>query len=75
MEDEKTEEKSNFFGAKFLSKISMIFAGLWIIILTLLKGCGVVSLSVSDIVLSGAAVAAVWTPTYFSIFIDKIKGL
>ena len=63
------------FGAKNLSKHSMIFSGVWIAGLTLLKGAGKVSLSISEIVYSGIAIAAVWTPTYFSIFLDKIRDI
>ena len=61
-------------GAKVLSKIAMVFAGVWIIILTLLKGFGKIDLSINEIIGSGVAVAAVWTPTYFSIIVDKFVG-
>lgn len=61
-------------GAKILSKGAMIFSSLWIAILTILKGMGKISLSVNEIVVSGVMITAVWTPTFTSIFIDKIKN-
>lgn len=70
----ENEEKKTF-GAKFLSKCSMILAGIWIITLTLLKGFNKIDLSITEIIGSGTAIAAVWTPTYFSIFIDKFKEM
>lgn len=75
MAEENTEETTTkkTFGAKMLSKLSMIFAGVWIIVMTILKGFGKINLSINEIIWSGVAVAAVWTPTYFSIFLDKVK--
>lgn len=70
---DETQKKP--FGAKNISKYSMIFAGVWIAVLTILKGAGKIGLSMSDIIYSGIAIAAVWTPTYFSIFLDKIKDI
>lgn len=75
MSEEITEEKKNGLGAKFLSKLSMIFAGIWIGVLTILKGFNKIDLSIKEIIWSGIAIAAVWTPTYFSIFLDKVKEM
>ena len=63
------------FGAKNMSKGSMLFSGVWIAGLTLLKGAGKISLTIQEIIYSGIAIAAVWTPTYFSILLDKIRDI
>ena len=60
-------------GAKFLSKGAMIVSSLWIAVLTIMKGYGKINLSIEEIIISGAAITAVWTPTFISIITDKIK--
>lgn len=60
-------------GAKLLSKGAMIVSSLWIAILTIMKGYGKINLSIEEIIISGAAITAVWTPTFISIITDKIK--
>lgn len=73
MEDQKKENKK---GAKDYSLFSMIFSGVWIITLTLLKGFNVIKLSImEEIIPSGIAIAGVFSPIYFSIFLDKIKDI
>lgn len=54
----------------------MIIAGLWIGVLTILKGLGVISLEVKDeIIPTGITIAGVFSPVYFSIIMDKIKDI
>ena len=60
-------------GAKLLSKGAMIVSSLWVAVLTIMKGYGKINLSIEEIVISGAAITAVWTPTFISIITDKIK--
>lgn len=60
-------------GAKLLSKGAMIVSSLWIAVLTIMKGYGKINLSIEEIIISGAAITAVWTPTFISIITDKIK--
>lgn len=73
MEEQKKENKK---GAKDYSLFSMIFSGVWIITLTLLKGFNVIKLSImEEIIPSGIAIAGVFSPIYFSIFLDKIKDI
>lgn len=73
MEEQKKENKK---GAKDYSLFSMIFSGVWIITLTLLKGFDVIKLSImEEIIPSGIAIAGVFSPVYFSIFLDKIKDI
>ena len=75
-------------GAKGVSLISMIIAGVWIILLVLIKAFwGVFGtiwgplkevefyLDVGDILFSGVVLAAVFTPVYFSIILDKVKEI
>lgn len=63
----------NKIGAKLLSKGAMIVSSLWIGVLTIMKGYGKINLSIEEIIISGAAITAVWTPTFISIITDKIK--
>ena len=53
----------------------MIIAGVWIAVLTILKGLSIMKLDMGDIISSGVAIAAVFSPVYFSIFLDKIKDI
>lgn len=74
-----TDKKSA--SAKEISKWSMVVACLWIGLLTLAKALwGFVSkrafgLEVSEIILSGLALAAVFSPVYFSIILDKVRDM
>lgn len=68
MEDKK-------IGAKVQSRVAMIFSSVWIATFTVLKGFNIVHLELNDIILSGVAITAIWTPTYLSIFLDKIKEI
>lgn len=75
--EEKTEEKKPVtkkkLGAKQLSKLAMIFSAIWIAVLTIFKGLGVIKLEINDIIYSGLAITAVWCPTFVSVYFDKIK--
>ncbi|UTC65234.1 hypothetical protein E4O00_03485 [Treponema sp. OMZ 788] len=78
MSDEKTvltEEKKNRSTAKRSSLAAQIFSAGWIAILTICKGFGFVGLDESDIIYSGIAIAGVFSPVYFSIWLDKIKDI
>jgi len=77
------EEKQTGKGvsAREVSKTSMIIAGVWIAALSLVKAFwGFVSerafgLEMSEIIWSGIAIAAVFSPVYMSIFLEKVKDL
>lgn len=68
-------------GAKNVSLKSMIVSAVWIGILSLVKAFwSLISkepfgLSMNDIVLSGVIMAAVFSPVYLSIILDKIKDI
>ena len=62
-------------GAKICSKLSMIFSSIWVSVLTILKGSGKINLEVTDIIYSGIAIVAMWSSTYLSICLDKIKDI
>lgn len=54
----------------------MIIAGLWVSVLTILKGFGLVNLDVTEeIIPSGIVLAGVFSPVYISIILDKIKDI
>ena len=68
-------------GAKDVSLVSMVVAGVWIGALSLLKAFwGLVTakdfgLSMEEILLSGVVLAAIFTPVYLSIILDKIRDI
>jgi len=61
--------------AKEASKWSMIVAAIWIAGFTIIKAVGLVTITVEEIILSGFAIAACFTPVYFSIIMDKFKDM
>lgn len=61
--------------AKKSSLFAQIFSAVWIISLTLCKGFNVISLEVSEIIYSGIGIAGIFTPVYFSIWMEKIKDI
>jgi len=61
--------------AKVQSRAAMVLAAIWIGIGTVAKGLGFLNLDVSDIIYSGLAIAACFTPVYFSIIMDKFKEI
>lgn len=75
MENEITEKKEKSFSAKLLSKITICFSGLWIAILTILKGLQKIDLQIDEIIYSGITITAIWCPTFISIYFDKIKAI
>ena len=81
MSEESTEEKKKP-GAKDVSLASMVISAVWIVALSITKAfwklfveSGEFGLTMGDIVLSGIIIAAVFSPIYFSIFLDKIRDI
>ena len=76
-----TVEKKNENGAKDVSLKSMIISAVWIGALSILKAFwGLIStktfgLTMNEIVLSGVIMAAIFSPVYLSIILDKIKDI
>jgi hypothetical protein len=70
---EKQEVKKR--GAKQYSLFAQIFSGTWIAVLTILKGLTILTLETQDIIYTGIAIAAIFSPVYFSIFLDKIRDI
>jgi hypothetical protein len=74
-------EIKNTSGAKDVSLKSMIISAVWIGVLSLLKAFwGLITttafgLTMNEIVLSGVIMAAVFSPVYLSIILDKIKDI
>jgi len=69
--------------AREVSKWSMVVAALWIAILSMLKAFwsvisgpnSIFGLDMNEIIYSGLALAAVFSPIYMSIMLDKLKEL
>jgi DMSO/TMAO reductase YedYZ heme-binding membrane subunit len=68
-------------GAKDVSLSSMIISGVWIALLSLVKAFWHLfseeefGLSMDEILLSGVVLAAIFTPVYLSIVLDKIRDI
>ena len=81
MSDEPEKENKN--GAKDVSLASMILSAVWIGALSLAKALwGLIvssdkpfGLTMNEIVLSGIVIAAVFSPVYLSIVLDKIREI
>jgi hypothetical protein len=61
--------------AKHTDLVTKIFAALWIVVFTILKGLGIVALSVPEICGSAGAVVAIFAPVWVSMWIDKIAEI
>jgi len=74
-------EKKNGGAKKDISFKSMVISAIWIGALSLLKAFwGFISskafgLTMNEIVLSGIVMAAIFSPVYLSIALDKIKDI
>ena len=84
-EEKKDDKKTS---PKQISFFAMILSGIWIAVLSLIKAFWGVfgtfidklrdvsfGLTIGDIVFSGVILAAVFTPIYFSIILDKLKEI
>jgi hypothetical protein len=72
---EEKENKGILPGGKAASKGSQIFAASWIIVLTILKALELVKLEIDEIIYSGFAIAGIFIPVYFSIWLEKIRDI
>ena len=76
-----TAEKKNGPGAKGVSLKSMIIAAIWIGALSITKALWALvsgkafGLTMNEILLSGVMIAAIFSPVYLSIVLDKIKDI
>ncbi|GHV76476.1 hypothetical protein AGMMS49942_12970 [Spirochaetia bacterium] len=81
METTDDTEKKNGLSAKDVSLKSMIVSAVWISVLTIAKAFWVLisdktfGLTMNEIVLSGIIMAAVFSPVYLSIILEKIKDI
>jgi hypothetical protein len=69
------DTRAGKYGGKEISKTAQIFAALWIVTLTVLKGLGLVRLEIEEIIYSGVSIAAIFMPVYFSIWLEKIRDI
>ena len=81
METNETTEEKKGPSAKDASLKSMIISAIWIGVLSLAKAFWALlsskafGLTMNEIILSGIIIAAVFSPVYFSIILDKIKDI
>lgn len=76
MPENTTEPEEKKLTAKALSKAAMISATMWVAVLTIMRGIGLLrELNETDIIYSGVAMVGFWSPTYLSIWLDKIKQI
>jgi hypothetical protein len=72
-------EQATGISGKQLTKVAMILASVWIAANSIVKGVLLVLgknyLEMSDILLSGIAIASVYSPFYISIILDKWKEI
>ena len=61
--------------AKQSSFLAQVFAALWVAVLSVLKGLGKFQMDMMDIILSGGAVAAAFSPVIVSIWLEKIRDI
>lgn len=78
MAEEKTEEKTEEkkLHAKPVSLIGQIVAAVWVAgwsAFYLIKN--VSNVQITDIIFSGLAIAACFSPVYFNLLLDKIKEI
>ena len=76
-EEIKGEVLKTKTSAKDISKWSMIIAGVWISVLSIIKGVFPESfnLTIDEIIKTGITLAALFSPVYLSIMLDKIKDI
>jgi ABC-type nickel/cobalt efflux system permease component RcnA len=58
--------------AKQSSLLAQVTAALWVAAMSVLKGLGKINMEMTDIILSGGAIAAVFSPVFVSIWREKI---
>jgi hypothetical protein len=61
--------------AKHTDLVTKIFAALWIVVFTILKGMGKISLSIMEICGSAAAIVGIFAPVWISMWLDKIAEI
>ena len=82
LRDPETPLVKKTVSAREVSKWGMVLGVLWIGVLSLLKGAWPLikldsefGLSMLDIIYSGLAMVAIFSPVYLSILMDKIKDI
>jgi hypothetical protein len=61
--------------AKQSSFLAQVVAALWVAALSVLKGLGKINMEMTDIILSGGAIAAVFCPVFVSIWLEKLRDI
>lgn len=71
-----TVDKKKKGKAKISSLIAQIIAAVWVAVwsaMKFVKASG--DINISDVIFSGFAIAACFSPVYFSLILDKIKNI
>lgn len=71
-----TVDKKKKGKAKISSLIAQIIAAVWVAVwsaMKFIKASG--DINISDVIFSGFAIAACFSPVYFSLILDKIKNI
>ena len=71
-----TVDKKKKGKAKISSLIAQIIAAIWVAVwsaMKFIKASG--DINISDVIFSGFAIAACFSPVYFSLILDKIKNI
>lgn len=71
-----TVDKKKKGKAKISSLIAQIIAAVWVAVwsaMKFIKSSG--DINISDVIFSGFAIAACFSPVYFSLILDKIKNI
>ena len=75
-EDEAAVQKTkDLLPAKTASKAAQVFAALWVITLTILKGFRIIQLEVDEIIYTAVAIVGIFSPVYISIWLEKIRDI
>ena len=61
--------------AKTSSLIAQIIGAVWIAVWSAYKFIKMPSFDIADVIISGAGIAACFTPVYFNLIMDKIKDI
>jgi hypothetical protein len=61
--------------AKTSSFLAQIAAAVWVLAMSVLKGLKKIDMEMTDIILSGGAIATVFCPVFVSIWLEKIRDI
>lgn len=75
VETDTDKKTKNGLKAKTASLWGQIIAGIWTGVLTILKGKGIINLTMEEIAISTVIMICCFVPVYLSIIMDKVKAI